>query len=46
MNISGDQAAFFGYGFYDNQDTLLDYHMGHYFKDCFIDGSIDFIFWR
>ncbi|XP_073012503.1 putative pectinesterase 14 [Typha latifolia] len=42
--IAGDQAAFYGCGFYGAQDTLLDERGRHYFRECFIEGSIDFIF--
>lgn len=44
LRIAGDQAAFWGCGFYSNQDTLLDELNRHYFKECYIEGSIDFIF--
>lgn len=44
LRIVGDAAAFFCCGFYGAQDTLLDDRGRHYFKDCFIEGSIDFIF--
>lgn len=44
LRIGGDQAAFYGCGFYGAQDTLHDDRGKHYFKDCFIEGSIDFIF--
>ncbi|KAJ0089133.1 hypothetical protein Patl1_32277 [Pistacia atlantica] len=44
LRIGGDQAAFYGCGFYGAQDTLHDDRGRHYFKDCFIQGSIDFIF--
>lgn len=44
LRIAGDKAAFFRCGFYGAQDTLLDDSGKHYFKDCFIQGSIDFIF--
>ncbi|CAN6246534.1 unnamed protein product [Urochloa humidicola] len=44
IRISGDQAAFWGCGFFGAQDTLLDEEQRHYFKECFIQGSIDFIF--
>ncbi|KAG0460465.1 hypothetical protein HPP92_020360 [Vanilla planifolia] len=43
LRISGDQAAFYSCGFYGEQDTLLDEKGRHYFHDCFIEGSIDFI---
>ncbi|KAK8940070.1 putative pectinesterase 68 [Platanthera guangdongensis] len=44
FRISGDKAYFFGCGFYGAQDTLCDDTGRHYFKDCYIEGSIDFIF--
>ncbi|KAJ8899697.1 hypothetical protein K2173_019395 [Erythroxylum novogranatense] len=44
LRITGDQAAFYGCGFYGSQDTLNDDRGRHYFKECFIQGSIDFIF--
>ncbi|KAI3880063.1 hypothetical protein MKX03_003884 [Papaver bracteatum] len=44
IRISGDQAAFYGCGFYGAQDTLHDDQGKHYFRECFIEGSIDFIF--
>ncbi|XP_052171993.1 probable pectinesterase 15 isoform X2 [Diospyros lotus] len=44
LRIANDQAAFYGCGFYGAQDTLNDDRGRHYFKDCFIQGSIDFIF--
>lgn len=44
LRIEGDQAAFYGCGFYSAQDTLLDNAERHFFKHCFIQGSIDFIF--
>ncbi|KAL8144752.1 hypothetical protein AgCh_003090 [Apium graveolens] len=44
IRISGDQAAFWGCGFFGAQDTLHDDRGRHYFKDCYIQGSIDFIF--
>ncbi|KAG2653116.1 hypothetical protein PVAP13_1NG430500 [Panicum virgatum] len=44
IRISGDMAAFWGCGFFGAQDTLLDDQFRHYFKECFIEGSIDFIF--
>ncbi|KAG6580640.1 putative pectinesterase 15, partial [Cucurbita argyrosperma subsp. sororia] len=44
LRIVGDEAAFYGCGFYGAQDTLYDDKGRHYFKECFIQGSIDFIF--
>ncbi len=42
--IQGDMAAFYDCSFYGAQDTLYDKTGRHYFKDCYIQGSIDFIF--
>jgi pectin methylesterase-like acyl-CoA thioesterase len=44
LRVTGDQTAFYGCGFYGAQDTLNDDNGRHYFKECFIEGSIDFIF--
>ncbi|MFQ6625072.1 hypothetical protein Gotur_003950 [Gossypium turneri] len=44
FRISGDKAYFSGCGFYGAQDTLCDDAGRHYFKQCYIEGSIDFIF--
>ncbi|KAJ1418903.1 Zinc finger, PHD-type [Sesbania bispinosa] len=44
LRVTGDQVAFYGCGFYGAQDTLNDDSGRHYFKECFIQGSIDFIF--
>ncbi|KAI4325867.1 hypothetical protein MLD38_031230 [Melastoma candidum] len=44
IRISGDQSSFWGCGFFGTQDTLHDDWGRHYFRDCFIQGSIDFIF--
>ncbi|XP_072953466.1 putative pectinesterase 63 [Typha angustifolia] len=44
MRISGDKAAFYNCKFYGYQDTLCDDQGRHFFKNCFIQGSIDFIF--
>ncbi|XP_010534682.1 PREDICTED: probable pectinesterase 15 [Tarenaya hassleriana] len=44
VRIDGNHAAFYGCGFYGYQDTLLDNLGTHFFKDCFIQGSVDFIF--
>ncbi|KAL7133505.1 hypothetical protein ABFS83_12G145300 [Erythranthe nasuta] len=44
LRVSGDQSAFYGCGFYGAQDTLNDDQGRHYYKECFIQGSIDFIF--
>ncbi|KAG5606329.1 hypothetical protein H5410_027821 [Solanum commersonii] len=44
IRIGGDQAAFWGCGFFGSQDTLHDDRGRHYFKECYIQGSIDFVF--
>ncbi|KAL8152955.1 hypothetical protein V2J09_010715 [Rumex salicifolius] len=44
IRVGGDQAAFWGCGFFGAQDTLHDDRGRHYFRDCYIQGSIDFIF--
>lgn len=44
MRISGDTAAFLGCKFLGAQDTLYDHLGRHYYKDCYIEGSVDFIF--
>ncbi|CAN6467254.1 unnamed protein product [Victoria cruziana] len=44
LRISGNKAAFYNCSFFGHQDTLYDHKGVHYFKDCFIQGSVDFIF--
>lgn len=44
MRISGDKAAFHNCRFIGFQDTLLDDRGRHFFKDCHIQGTVDFIF--
>ncbi|KAI4305531.1 hypothetical protein L6164_028894 [Bauhinia variegata] len=44
IRIGGDQAVFLGCGFFGAQDTLHDDRGRHYFKECYIQGSIDFVF--
>lgn len=44
FRIDGDKAQFYRVAFYGAQDTLYDKKGKHYFKDCYIQGSIDFIF--
>jgi len=38
-----DKQAFFYCGFEGYQDTLWDSTGRHYYKSCFIEGAIDFI---
>ncbi|KAK2649699.1 hypothetical protein Ddye_017188 [Dipteronia dyeriana] len=42
--IYGDKSVFYDCGFTGLQDTLWDLQGSHYFKDCYIEGAIDFIF--
>ncbi|KAJ4708841.1 Pectinesterase [Melia azedarach] len=44
MRISGDKAAFHNCKFIGYQDTLCDDRGRHFFKDCYIQGTVDFIF--
>lgn len=44
LRITGDKGAFYDCQFYGAQDTLYDDKGRHYFKNCYIQGSIDFIF--
>ncbi|KAH7414726.1 hypothetical protein KP509_14G007600 [Ceratopteris richardii] len=44
LRISGDNAVFYGCAFIGHQGTLYDQQGKHYFRDCYIEGSIDFIF--
>ncbi|KAF3436572.1 hypothetical protein FNV43_RR23664 [Rhamnella rubrinervis] len=44
IRISGSKAAFYNCSFYGAQDTLYDHKGLHYFNNCFIQGSVDFIF--
>ncbi|XP_071918727.1 probable pectinesterase 15 [Coffea arabica] len=44
LSILDDKAAFCGCGFYEAHDALNDDSGRHYFKECFIQGSIKLIF--
>lgn len=44
MRISGDKAAFYKCMFIGYQDSLCDDSGRHLFKDCQIQGTVDFIF--
>lgn len=44
LRIQGDQGAFYRCAFLGAQDTLYDKEGRHYFRDCYIRGSIDFVF--
>ncbi|KAL2326473.1 hypothetical protein Fmac_025531 [Flemingia macrophylla] len=42
--IQADKCAFFDCGFLGVQDTLYDVYGHHYYKNCYIQGGVDFIF--
>ncbi|XP_051137851.1 pectinesterase PPME1-like [Andrographis paniculata] len=44
LRISGDYASFYNCKFYGFQDTLMDDHGRHLYKDCYIEGTVDFVF--
>lgn len=44
--VGADKAAFYHCGFYSAHNTLFDYKGRHYYDNCYIQGSIDFIFGR
>eukprot|EP00245_Coleochaete_scutata_P007197 TRINITY_DN22322_c0_g1_i1.p1 TRINITY_DN22322_c0_g1~~TRINITY_DN22322_c0_g1_i1.p1 ORF type:complete len:407 (+),score=60.37 TRINITY_DN22322_c0_g1_i1:93-1223(+) len=44
VRVSADKVAFYGCSFYGYQDTLYDHQGRHYFKGCYIEGAIDFVF--
>ncbi|KAI8540237.1 hypothetical protein RHMOL_Rhmol09G0246900 [Rhododendron molle] len=44
LRISGDKAAFYNIRLYGFQDTICDDKGRHFFKDCYVEGTIDFIF--
>ncbi|CAK9135086.1 unnamed protein product [Ilex paraguariensis] len=44
LRIGGDKASFFNCKLYGFQDTLCDDKGLHFFKDCYIEGTVDFIF--
>ncbi|KAK9699382.1 hypothetical protein RND81_08G170400 [Saponaria officinalis] len=44
LRISGDSAAFYNCKFKGFQDTICDDKGDHLFKDCYIEGTVDFIF--
>ncbi|PHT96827.1 putative pectinesterase 8 [Capsicum chinense] len=44
FRISADTAAFVGCKLLRAQDILYDHLGRHYYKDCYIEGSVDFIF--
>ncbi|KAJ0052326.1 hypothetical protein Pint_01331 [Pistacia integerrima] len=44
LRVSGDKAAFYNCKVFGFQDTLCDHKGNHFFKDCYIEGTVDFIF--
>ncbi|XP_010535938.1 PREDICTED: probable pectinesterase 53 [Tarenaya hassleriana] len=44
LRVSADNAVFMGCQILGAQDTLYDHLGRHYYKDCYIEGSVDFIF--
>lgn len=46
MRIDGNKAAFYNCRFIGFQDTLCDDRGFHFFKDCYVEGTVDFIFGR
>ncbi|KAL5705988.1 putative pectinesterase 67 [Ranunculus cassubicifolius] len=44
--VGGDKNAFYHCAFYSSHNTLFDYKGRHFYDDCYIQGSIDFIFGR
>ncbi|KAF4362895.1 hypothetical protein CsatB_008999 [Cannabis sativa] len=46
MRINGDKGAFYNCKFLGYQDTLCDDRGNHFFKNCYIEGTVDFIFGR
>ncbi|GAA0186886.1 hypothetical protein LIER_34174 [Lithospermum erythrorhizon] len=44
MRIAADKASFYNCKFFGFQDTLCDNFGKHFYKDCYIEGTVDFIF--
>ncbi|KAG8475933.1 hypothetical protein CXB51_032971 [Gossypium anomalum] len=44
LRVSGDRSAFYNCRIIGFQDTLCDDKGNHFFKDCHIRGTVDFIF--
>lgn len=44
VSVSGDQVVFANCRLLGNQDTLYTAKGRHYFRDCYIEGHVDFIF--
>ncbi|MED6189115.1 hypothetical protein PIB30_092598 [Stylosanthes scabra] len=43
-SVYGDNNTFYRCGFIGYQDTLFDGSRRHYYKECYIQGEVDFIF--
>ncbi|KAG6731588.1 hypothetical protein I3843_01G129200, partial [Carya illinoinensis] len=44
--VAANKLAFYHCAFYSTHSTLFDYKGRHYYDNCYIQGSIDFIFGR
>jgi len=44
ISVYGDKSAFYNCDFLGLQDTVWDNLGRHHFKNCYIEGAIDFIF--
>jgi hypothetical protein len=44
LRTSGDKSAFYNCQFFGFQDTVCDDRHNHFFKDCLIQGTVDYIF--
>ncbi|KAJ1412084.1 Pectinesterase, catalytic [Sesbania bispinosa] len=44
LRISGDKATFYNCKLFGFQDTICDDRNRHFFKNCLIQGTVDFIF--
>ncbi|XP_062087158.1 putative pectinesterase 63 [Humulus lupulus] len=44
LRVSGNKSSFYNCRFIGFQDTLCDDKGFHFFKDCYIEGTVDFIF--
>jgi pectinesterase len=42
--VGGDRSSFYDCNFIGVQDTLSDMYGRHYYENCYIQGSTDFIF--
>ncbi|PPS05182.1 hypothetical protein GOBAR_AA15465 [Gossypium barbadense] len=43
LRVSGDRVVFLGCKILGYQDTLLDENGRHYYRNCYIEGAVDFI---